>query len=159
MSSTLVLIRHAEAEYSWGTPDIARPLTAQGHEQSKRLGRLLAEHGIVFDKLYVSAAQRTQETAQRLCESHSPTQILLRDELYLPPLPVIKELIYELEDENCVGVLIHEPSVSEAGLYYAKEGTLLNRGVQVATALVLTWEGTWADIEQGCADLVILCGS
>lgn len=159
MSSTLVLIRHAEAEYSWQIPDIARPLTARGHEQSRNLGRLLVERGIVFDKLYVSAAQRTLETAQGLREFHPSMPMHIRDELYLPSLPTINDITYELENEACVGILIHEPTVSEAGLYYAKDNAALNGGVQVATAVILTWEGSWAQIERGSADLTIVCGS
>lgn len=159
MQRTLVIMRHAEASSHWRTSDIERPLTELGTQQAQRLGLLLANEGLVFDALFVSAAQRTQETSAGIQRFVTAQRVCIRDDLYLPTLRNINDLTYELEEESCVGVLIHEPAVSEAGGYYAKDASELGWGVDVATALILTWDGQWADLTQGTADLQILCGS
>lgn len=159
MQRTLVIMRHAQAASNWHTVDIERPLTELGTQQAQRLGALLAGEGLSFDALYVSAAQRTQETSEGLQRFITAERVCIREDLYLPTLRSINDLTYELDEETCVGVLIHEPTVSEVGEYYAKDAASLSWGVDVATALILTWEGQWTDLKRGSADLNILCGS
>lgn len=159
MQRTLVLIRHAEAENAWGIPDIERSLTMKGRSQAHRLGVLLKTAGITFDKLYVSAAQRTQDTAHELLKIVTAQSVMTRGDLYLPSREAVHEVSYELDDEASVGILIHEPAVSQMGEYYARSSADLKWGVSVATALILRWEGGWADLGSGIADLEMLCGS
>lgn len=159
MRKKLVLIRHAQAANAWGTPDIERPLTPKGYEQAKRLSGLLVRKHITFDALYVSTATRTQETAQTLSTDHPHATIHIRDNLYLPQLHTIDELRYELKHETCIGVVIHEPTVSQASAHYAKNPHNIGWGVDVATAIILTWEGSWEELKPGSATCEILTGS
>ncbi|MGZ4256265.1 MAG: histidine phosphatase family protein [Gaiellaceae bacterium] len=60
------LTRHAESEFSTlgltnGDPSVACPLTADGREQARRLGELLADTEL--DLCVTSEFERTQETA------------------------------------------------------------------------------------------------
>ncbi len=158
MNRTLVLIRHAEAANPRGVGDHDRPLTERGRHQAKRLAQLL-DGEISFDSLYVSTAQRAQQTAQELADVLPVSQMHHRHDLYLPTVSAIHELSYECDNEQCVGVVIHEPGVSQAGAYYAHSPEAIEWGVDVATALILTWQGEWSDLSGGCADLQIVCGS
>lgn len=60
----LFLVRHAEA--APGEPDDVRPLTAQGRDQARALGKRLAADGIRPDALLSSPLLRARETAQEL---------------------------------------------------------------------------------------------
>lgn len=60
----LLLWRHAEAED--GTRDLERALTPRGREQAARVAAWLHAHGPKFDRIIVSPARRTRETADAL---------------------------------------------------------------------------------------------
>jgi phosphohistidine phosphatase len=62
----LVLWRHAEAEP--GEPDLARPLTARGEKQARRVAEWLRKRLPDTAKVYASPAKRAQQTAQALAE-------------------------------------------------------------------------------------------
>jgi phosphohistidine phosphatase len=60
----LVLVRHAEA--APGSPDELRTLTAEGHEQARRLGDRLRADRIQPDAVLSSPLLRARETASDL---------------------------------------------------------------------------------------------
>jgi len=60
----LVIVRHAEA--AAGEPDELRPLTPEGREAARALGRQLAADGIRPDAVLSSPLLRARETAQEL---------------------------------------------------------------------------------------------
>jgi len=60
----LILWRHAEAVD--GTPDHARPLTAKGIKQAKKVAAFLDQHLPEERRILVSPATRTQQTATAL---------------------------------------------------------------------------------------------
>jgi phosphohistidine phosphatase len=60
----LLIVRHAEA--ASGEPDELRPLTADGREAARALGRQLERDGIRPDAVLTSPLLRARETAQEL---------------------------------------------------------------------------------------------
>ena len=60
----LYLVRHAEA--ASGDPDELRPLTADGREAARELGRRLAAEGVRPDAVLTSPLLRARETAAEL---------------------------------------------------------------------------------------------
>lgn len=60
----LILWRHAEAEDS--TPDLARKLTAKGHQQAEKMAHWLNSRLAPDTRILVSPAVRAQETAAAL---------------------------------------------------------------------------------------------
>jgi phosphohistidine phosphatase len=60
----LVIVRHAEA--APGDPDELRPLTPEGREQARALGRELRERGVAADAVVTSPLLRARETAAAL---------------------------------------------------------------------------------------------
>ncbi len=72
MSGTLVLVRHGQSEWNlknlftgWRDPG----LTAQGHDEARAAGRLLAARGLKFDIAYTSALSRAQTTCRHILEA------------------------------------------------------------------------------------------
>ena len=63
-SVQLYLVRHAEA--ASGEPDELRPLTPEGRETARALGRQLAEQGVRPDAVLTSPLLRARETAEEL---------------------------------------------------------------------------------------------
>lgn len=71
MSGTLVLVRHGQSEWNkknlftgWKDPD----LTAQGVEEAKEAGKVLAEQGFKFDIAFTSVLQRAEKTCQMILD-------------------------------------------------------------------------------------------
>jgi len=60
----LYLVRHAEA--ADGEPDELRPLTAEGREAARTLGRKLADDGVRPDAVLTSPLLRARETGREL---------------------------------------------------------------------------------------------
>jgi len=60
----LVIVRHAEA--ASGDPDELRPLTPEGRDAARALGRRLADEGLEPDAVLTSPLLRARETAQEL---------------------------------------------------------------------------------------------
>ena len=61
----LYLLRHAHAgnPAHWTGDDFDRPLSAKGRDQAHRLGRFLAERGLVPDSIVSSPKLRARQTA------------------------------------------------------------------------------------------------
>jgi phosphohistidine phosphatase len=60
----LLIVRHGEA--APGTPDELRPLTPEGRESARELGRRLREQGLAPDAIVTSPLLRARETAAAL---------------------------------------------------------------------------------------------
>ena len=60
----LYLVRHAEA--ADGEPDELRPLTPEGRDTARALGKRLADGGVRPDAVLTSPLLRARETAQEL---------------------------------------------------------------------------------------------
>jgi phosphohistidine phosphatase len=60
----LLIVRHAEA--APGDPDELRPLTPNGREQARDLGRRLRDEGLEIDAVLTSPLLRARETAAAL---------------------------------------------------------------------------------------------
>ena len=63
----LYLVRHAEA--ASGEPDELRPLTPEGREAARELGRRLAAEGVRPDAVLTSPLLRARETAAELARA------------------------------------------------------------------------------------------
>src|ERR671934_2309246 len=60
----LLIVRHAEA--APGDPDALRPLTADGREHARELGRRLRDRGVAPDAVITSPLLRARQTAAAL---------------------------------------------------------------------------------------------
>jgi broad specificity phosphatase PhoE len=109
-NAKIYLIRHAETVFNTmphlvGGRSNYTPLTEKGIEQSKRLGRILLEKGILPDVVHVSPAIRTLETAR-----------ISLEEMGLDVEPIIHDEIQEMSQGIYEGVpreQVYTPEVKE----------------------------------------------
>ena len=68
---TLYLLRHAHAGNAahWTGDDAERPLSDRGKDQARRLGKLLAERGVVPDTIVSSPKVRARQTANLVADA------------------------------------------------------------------------------------------
>ena len=68
MNRELLILRHAKSDWPPDmVNDIDRPLSKRGRRISKRLGKWLRSQALLPDQILCSTAQRTRETALRVC--------------------------------------------------------------------------------------------
>ena len=141
---TLVLLRHAQAAYSY--PDHARPLTHAGLDQAARLGGVLWQIGS-FDVAVCSDAVRAQQTFAQISQRVSIRESWFDRGVYNADEEDILTLARTFEGERAL-IVGHEPTISGAGYVLAREDDRAEvaRGVPTATALILTFDGPWEDL-------------
>ncbi|HYI98655.1 MAG TPA: histidine phosphatase family protein [Thermoleophilaceae bacterium] len=102
------LLRHGEAED--GSPDEARPLTADGERQAREAGAALAVLGVELDACLTSPKVRARDTAALACEALA---IEPRDEQALRGGPFDPVEVAEGHGESVL-LVGHEPDFSMA---------------------------------------------
>ena len=160
---TLLLLRHAKS--SWKDADLAdfdRPLNKRGTKAAARMGRFLAEEGLVPASALCSAARRAQETwalAAEALDQDVPTKTYRTLYLASPArlLAVIQRQPAELSSLLMVG---HNPGMGSLVLRLAGSGsdlpalTRVSEKYPTAALAELTFEGAnWAELSPGAARL------
>ncbi|MDO4792238.1 MAG: phosphohistidine phosphatase SixA [Buchananella hordeovulneris] len=158
MSKTLLLVRHAKAEFDNPYGDHERELTGKGVRAAQALGKRLQGRVEHVDLALVSSATRTQQTYEQLAARLDVARVEVDEQLYFAGVGDMISLVTALpEDAECVLVVGHEPTISGAGHYLAAPcpaSSAISFGVSTGTALVLTFEGRWADF--GAAELSVV---
>ena len=152
---TLVLVRHAQAAYSY--PDHARPLTRAGVDQATRLGGVLSREIGSFDVAVCSDAARAQQTFEQVRQRVHVGESWFDRRVYNAAEEDILTLARTFEGERAL-IVGHEPTISGAGYVLACEDdrSEVARGVPTATALILTFDGTWEDLAPSNCTLRVL---
>ena len=109
---TLVLIRHAQAAYSY--PDHTRPLTYAGVDQAARLGGVLFREIGNFDVAVCSDAVRAQQTFAQISQRVSIRESWFDRGVYNADEEDILTLAGTFEGERA-RMVGHEPTISGAG--------------------------------------------
>src|SRR5260221_4481135 len=89
-------MRHAQAAPAeLGAEDYTRPLTAAGRRAAAQAARTLTGADVPIERVLLSPARRTQETAAIVARELKLAETLLQavPELYAAPLAVIREVI------------------------------------------------------------------
>ncbi|MCW5249502.1 SixA phosphatase family protein [Streptomyces sp. SHP 1-2] len=157
----IVLFRHAKADWPQ-VSDHERPLADRGRTDAAEAGRRLTDTGIPFDQVLCSTALRTRET-WKLAVQEFPQR----------PRTVYEERVYEASPGELIAVLNetpddlrnvlvigHNPGVEGLAEILAGEaeaearGRMSRRGFPTAAFAVLSFTGSWKDVEPGVASLV-----
>ncbi|MEV7774607.1 histidine phosphatase family protein [Kitasatospora sp. NPDC086791] len=157
----IVLVRHAKAGHPDEVDDHERPLAPRGRKDAPALGRWLAGAGLTPDLALVSTALRTRETWQLVVpELTAKPRTVYEERLYdASPgelIAVLTEVSDEVQDVVAVG---HNPGVHALADTLAGEAdddllARMNRsGFPTAAAAVLTFQGSWKNVEPGAARL------
>lgn len=133
-------MRHAKSDWSSNRADIDRPLNVRGCENAIRMGAYLKQMNLAPDKMVVSAAQRTQETADLLLNALkvADEDIIIDKELYLADRETLCDVI-ELysRDRQRLLILAHNPGMDYLVNYLASEPpTLTSSGNLMPTCAV-----------------------
>jgi phosphohistidine phosphatase len=158
---TLVLVRHAKAEASAPT-DFERRLTERGHADAAEAGTWLAEQGVEPDYALVSAAARTTETWEdiALAAGWELDLAVYDDGLFAAGTDTALDLVRETEDGIATLLVIgHNPTIGnlaqllDDGAGDEDAGNAMALGFATAGVAVFSYDGDWADLEEGAAML------
>ena len=132
----LMLMRHAKSDWHSHTADIDRPLNDRGAGDAMRMGAYLKQMDLVPDRMLVSTAQRTQETASLLLNSFAVDEknIILDDQLYLAGTETLRECIelYASEGQRLL-ILAHNPGMDYMVSYLASSPPSLSGSGKLMT--------------------------
>lgn len=157
---TLGLLRHAKSDWDdIGTRDFDRGLNDRGRKGAKLIGRHIAEHGIDWDLVLASSAERVQRTLETALPDLEPQ---FDKRLYLASVETIVDLVHEFGgDADSILLAGHNPGLQE--LLYAlvppaAENALFDKAAtKYPTATFAVFEldiDDWADLKKDCGKLV-----
>jgi phosphohistidine phosphatase len=142
----LILLRHAKSAWPAGIADFDRPLAPRGNEAADRIGKFMAERGILPSKVLVSPARRTKETAQIVSAHVALEGLSFEPHIYEARPEALLSLIHARTAVETPLMLIgHNPGIAELALTLAdpdiSEPDALERlSMKVPTAALIVLE-------------------
>jgi phosphohistidine phosphatase len=132
----LMLMRHAKSDWHSHMADIDRPLNSRGCDDALAMGAFLTNKGLVPNKMIISPARRTQQTAELLLKNLpvDEQQVIIDRDLYLADVASISELIelYAV-DEQRILLLAHNPGMDDMVSYIASSAPTLSANGKLMT--------------------------
>ncbi len=145
---TLILLRHGKSDWSGAVPDIERPINHRGRLSADRMAEWLAEQELIPDRMLVSPATRTQQTAGRLTDIWGAVAAQTVDALYLAEPDTILDTIRGDGKGATLLVLGHNPGLERAAVDFAKGACPVM--MPTCTAAVLRFDAArWGDVAFG----------
>lgn len=142
---TLIIIRHAKAEQSFGK-DIERKLTYRGQRNAAKMAECLKKKGYRIDKIFSSNSERTMQTTRIFAEvlDMPGSHIRYFESLYLADVLGITETIeWMRENENIrtLAIVGHNPGVTNFvnDLTHAGIDSLPTCGIAVMEVAMEDW--------------------
>lgn len=124
----IYFIRHGSATtISESYTEINRPLTEEGQQEAKKLGKYLSKIGVSFDKVWTSPYMRAIQTGQNICsflnKCDAQTMEFLRPKDC--PKKVINEIISSFPNYETLAVVGHQPQIGKilCNMIHAKHDT------------------------------------
>ncbi|KAA0021260.1 SixA phosphatase family protein [Antrihabitans cavernicola] len=156
-SRTLVLMRHGKSGYPDGVGDHERPLARRGQREAALAGDWLRETQPCVDSVLCSTSTRTRETLERTGIAAPTTYDAA---IYgATPDQVIEAI--QLVDDAAATLLVvgHAPGMPTTAWELAsnRESSVadeLSSQFPTSTLAVLTFDGSWAELNTGSAELV-----
>lgn len=156
----LGLLRHAKSDWDdIGKRDFDRGLNARGRKGARLIGQHIAGHGVEWDLLLASPAERVRRTLDAAMPSEDAT---FDERLYLASADTIMDVVREhAGGERAVLVAGHNPGLQEV-LYAlvppAEEDKLFDEATtKYPTATFAVFEldiDDWSDLAPDCGRLV-----
>lgn len=144
----LILLRHAEAETpNHGKDDRERKLTEHGRNEARAAGEWLASHGIKYDRILCSPAERTKETAALALGQVEP---FYKPEIYDATPGTLYELLDQQSDVDRVVLVGHNPGIEQLVAFLVEGRTEDYRGMPPAGMARIVFDGP---LEPGKATL------
>jgi phosphohistidine phosphatase len=152
----LLLLRHAKTAREAGGGDHDRPLTKRGENDSKRIGRYLADEQLLPDLAIASDSRRTRQTLDlALAAANQRPQTRLERALYLAEAGTILQVIRHAGGGVRTLLLIgHAPGMGDVAQMLTGSGDRsalahMNTTFPTAALAVINFEAEdWADIAE-----------
>ena len=156
----LGLLRHAKSD--WGQSDkrdFDRGLNKRGCKGAALIGDHIRDHGVKWDKLIASPAQRVKTTLE---EAAIGPEIVWEESLYLASTETIFDVIHEQGGEaDTLLIAGHNPGLGDMLFELvapANENALFDEAkVKFPTAAFAVFEldiDDWSQLKEGCGKLV-----
>lgn len=161
MTHELFLLRHAKSDWNASCDDFDRPLNARGSADAPRIGLWLRGHGITFDCILSSPAQRAAQTAQAICTALgiSADHIHWDKRLYLASRETLLDILVDKREHQRLLLIGHNPGMEQLLEYLAQEPPpRQNNGKLLTTATLaqLQLSATTPHLRQHSAKLLHL---
>ena len=156
----LGLLRHAKSD--WGQSDkrdFDRGLNQRGCKGAELIGQHIRDHGVKWDRLVASSAQRVKTTLEQAAIGPAPEW---NDRLYLASTETIMDVIGETaEQAGSLLVAGHNPGLGDMVFELVEpknENALFDEAkVKFPTASFAVFEldiDDWSQLREGCGKLV-----
>lgn len=155
---TLGLLRHAKSD--WGASDkrdFDRGLNARGRRGAALIGGHIREHGVPWEQLLASPAERVRQTLESAALGAEP---VFDERLYLASTETIIEVLHGARGENVL-IAGHNPALGDMIFEMVapgQENALFDEAKsKFPTAAFAVFElaiDDWADLRAGCGRLV-----
>lgn len=110
----LYVVRHAQAQSDAPTGvDLDRALTAKGRQQAAWLGSWFAQRGVRPERVLVSGAVRTRQTAQAICDSQEQAMVVCDGLLPGGVVSQVLDLIVEHAESAGLAIVGHNPLLEQ----------------------------------------------
>jgi phosphohistidine phosphatase len=110
----LILMRHATAETAAPEGDRARPLSAAGRLDARRIGEALAARGLKPDHALVSNATRTRQTWDEISDRFGDVVLEIDPGLYNATADTLANAVEAVEESaGCLLLLAHNPGIHQ----------------------------------------------
>lgn len=156
MSNKIILIiRHAKAEEGYfGKRDFDRDLTKKGIKQAKFVGKLFRDRKIHPQKMLVSPATRTKNTAKIIAEkiAYPEENIIFEAGIYDASTSTLLDIIQKTDKETEMLCMVgHNPGVSNLADYLCGlDLEPLSTGSAVCISLT---SDQWTGVTEKCGKL------
>ena len=158
---TLTLLRHAKS--AWDDPverDFDRPLNGKGRRAAARIGRYMAEQGLMFDKVIASPALRVIQTIEGIEDGFGKPLPADHDKrIYMASAATLLDVVRGTDD-GCERLLMvgHNPGLEDLVLLLVPESAggardEVEMKYPTATIAELSFAGSWADLDERMAAL------
>ena len=154
---TVLLFRHGKSDwYAQYGHDHERPLAARGRRASDAMGRWLAGHGPLPDRILCSTAKRARQTCRRAAAAGGWTApVTYHRSLYgAMPETLLEFIRIQPDTANCVMLVGHQPTWSMTCELLSHESA--GRFPTATMACVTLPLKSWADAEFGAGTLAWL---
>ena len=156
----LLILRHAKSAWDTEAPaDFDRPLALRGVRASKRMGRYIAETGLVPDAIVCSTATRAVQTVLGVAQAARFTLQAVRFEsaIYEASLPTLLDVLGDCNpDRQRTMIVGHNPGLEylldhlAGGIPIPGDGKLLPTAALARVDL----PGDWRRLERGQGKLL-----
>lgn len=107
-----LLLRHAHAQHAdIGQADFDRPLSPRGCHEAQAVGRWLAEHHLIPDRVLCSPARRARETLDIGMDVIGELEKQLEPQLYDASVGTLIQFIEQQQDAQRLLIVGHNPSL------------------------------------------------